>query len=181
MPDLLDSSKTSSAWWMSVQCSRSVQVIWQGAQETDARYSYLQHKARRILFRLFASTYPRARLQSRRRRPPCLSHPLSLPLCLHCTALHTAPSLAIFQPRLILPYLLALPCHADACLPACLSHLLACLLLVQPSQPLEVGSRKVLKYQNAWTGERSPRCRVHVYLRYRSVWGVAICGSLWAG
>ena len=82
----------------------------------------------------FASTYPRA-VQSRQflfsnavnRAYHILSQPLSLLLAAQLAALHTALSLAISQPRLILPYLLASPCHA--CLPACLT----CLLLVQTS------------------------------------------------
>jgi hypothetical protein len=94
-------------------------------------------------------------------------------LALHCTAHRPLSRDLSATADLALPVSLTLPR-----LPACLT----CLLLVprlQPSQPLEVGSRKseVHMYQNAWTGERSPPCRVHVYLRYRSVWGVVLSGS----
>jgi hypothetical protein len=95
------------------------------------------------------------------RRPPCLSHPptASQPssCCAACCTAHRPLSRDLSQPRLILPYLLALPCHA--CLPACLT----CLLFVQTSaQTPGVGSRKYPSTRHAWVGGRF---RVHVYLR----------------
>jgi hypothetical protein len=74
------------------------------------------------------------------RRPPCLSHPLTASqpssCCAACCTAHRPLSHDLSQPRLILPYLLALPCHA--CLPACLT----CLLLVQTSAQACSRSRK---------------------------------------
>jgi hypothetical protein len=90
------------------------------------------------------------------RRPPCLSHPLTASqpssCCAACCTAHR-PSSSLShdrsQPRLILPYLLASPCHA--CLPACLT----CLLLVQTSaQAPRSGSRKYRSTRHAWIGER---------------------------
>jgi hypothetical protein len=155
-----------------VQCI-AVQVIWQGAQETNARYSHLQQR-REDLF-VYSLPLTHARACSPDDAVHRAYHILSafLLLALHCTAHRPLSRDLSATADLALPVSLTLPR-----LPACLT----CLLLVprlQPSQPLEVGSRKseVHMYQNAWTGERSPPCRVHVYLRYRSVWGVVLSGS----
>jgi hypothetical protein len=125
-----------------------VQVIWQRSPGNRRAVFPAAAKARRTP-RLFASTYPHARvhpalLQSRRRFTVLITS--SQPSSCCCTAHRPlSPDLsATADPAL--PDSLASPRS-----PACLTRLLA----LSPAQPLEVGSRKVLKYQNAWIGERS--------------------------
>jgi hypothetical protein len=147
--------------------------IWQGAQETDARYSYLQQG--------FASTYLTHAhpvvspdtcflTDAVHRAYHILPQPLSLLLAAaRCTAAHRplSLSLAISQPRLILPYSpvsLTLPCLATlACLSVCLTHSLACYQSrLQPRLPeSEVGSTQLLERLNRIGG----RFHVQVYLR----------------
>jgi hypothetical protein len=106
------------------------------AQETDARYPPCRKRKRVAL----ALSLPLTLHASSGRRSSCLSHPshsltasqpLSCCAALRCAAMRCTAhrflwllSRSISQPRLILPYLLASPCHA--CLHVCLT----CLLLI---------------------------------------------------
>jgi hypothetical protein len=125
-----------------VQCI-AVQVIWQGAQETNARYSHLQQR-REDLF-VYSLPLTHARACSPDDAVHRAYHILSafLLLALHCTAHRPLSRDLSATADLALPVSLALPR-----LPACLT----CLLLahrLQPSQPLEIGSRK-------YTSTRTP-------------------------
>lgn len=156
-----------------VQCRPLCQAWQGGAQETDARYSTLHTTAcsKRKRLQPFRFHLPFTQQQCSIPTPPHRayhilhshsSHPACSYYCAaHCAAMHCTAhrflwlnSRSISQPRLILPYLSASPCHAcPPCLPACLT----CFAFSLDSSSVtgsEVGSTQVPSMLTHWALRR---------------------------